>query len=316
MPIPTNVLVYISALLLSCMSFFASAETRVVTSIKPLQLLAAEIQYGLGEPSVLLPPGASPHSFALRPSDLVQIQEADLVYWIGPDLEAFLMKSLDARTGKSVAVQSLKGMHIRHFGDTPTETAQAAPDRDLPGDDHDDLHRVGTLDAHLWLRPANALIIARQMADDLSSVDPKNAARYETNFAAFRQRLTATDLQLKARLGMLTLKPFFVFHQAFDYFEEAYGLRHTGVLAIGTAEIQPGARHVSEMREKLAATGPSCIFVEPPLRPRLADTLADGLPVQIAELDALGFGLQPAPGGYEKLIGDLGNGLASCLERL
>ncbi|HBM7739324.1 TPA: zinc ABC transporter substrate-binding protein, partial [Escherichia coli] len=89
------------------------------------------------------------------------------------------------------------------------------------------------------------------------------------------------------RLGKLAGKPFFVFHEAFDYFEEAYGLRHTGVFAV-SAEVQPGARHVAAMRAQLKAAGPACIFSEPPLRPRLADTLSEGLPVRLAELDDLG----------------------------
>jgi zinc transport system substrate-binding protein len=110
-------------------------------------------------------------------------------------------------------------------------------------------------------------------------------------------------------------KPFFVFHEAFDYFEEAYGLQHAGVFAV-SAEVQPGARHVAAMREQLQAAGPSCVFSEPPLRPRLAQTLSEGLPVRLAELDALGFELEAEAGGYERLLENLGDRLAGCLEQL
>ncbi len=315
MPTFAKVLACVAALLLACSAQTVVAEPKVITSIKPLQLLAAEIQNGLGQPTVLLPPGASPHNYFLRPSDLTRLRDADLVYWIGPDLEVFLIKTLNRRLRPTVAVQELSGMHLRHFGEVSTAAGKESA-AELPGDEHDDVHREGSLDAHIWLRPSNALIIARHMADDLSAIDPANSARYQANFESFSQRLAAKDLQLKSRLGALVHKPFFVFHQTFDYFEEAYGLRHAGVLAVGSSDAQPGARHVADMRKKLELAGPSCVFSEPPLRPRLAETLTAGLPVQFAELDALGFGFQAVPGGYEKLIGTLGDDLARCLERL
>lgn len=183
------------------------------------------------------------------------------------------------------------------------------------GDDHDDQHRPGSIDAHLWLRPSNALVIAKQMATDLSAADPQNSARYQANFEAFSARLGEQDRRLKNRLAPLAAKPFFVFHQTFDYFEAAYGLNHTGVLAIG-GDVRPGARHIAEMRAKLEAAGPSCLFSEPPVRPKLSDTLTSGLPVRFAELDALGYGVTVRAGGYGELITRIGDELAKCLESL
>jgi len=326
----------------------ALAEVRVLTSIKPLQLIAAAVQDGAGTPEVLLPPGASPHHYALRPSDIRRVREADLLYWIGPDLEVFLPRVLDGREQPSLAMQELAGLHLRHFGaahrhaEEPHADEHGEPaahdheehdehaahgDEDREGhghdapaaeaahDQHDQAHRPGSLDAHLWLLPANARVIAARMAADLAKADPANAARYQANLAAFEQRLAAVDGKLKARLAPLKDKPFFVFHEAFDYFEEAYGLQHAGVFAV-SAEVQPGARHVAAMRQQLQAAGPSCVFSEPPLRPRLAQTLSEGLPVRLAELDALGFELKAEAGGYERLLEKLGDGLAGCLEQL
>ncbi|MDH0731457.1 zinc ABC transporter substrate-binding protein [Pseudomonas sichuanensis] len=307
-----------ASLLVALTSTKADAEIRVVTSIKPLQLIAAEIQDGVGEPEVLVPAGSSAHSFSLKPSTVRDIQAADIVYWIGPDLEGYLSKSLTTRSGKTVAIQNLPGLHIRHFGEEHehAEHGHEEPMEHSPaGDDHDDQHRPGSVDAHLWLRPNNALVIAKQMATDLSAADPQNAARYQANVEAFSERLSKQDQQLKARLTPLATKSFFVFHQTFDYFEEAYGLSHTGVLAIG-GEVRPGARHVAEMRAKLEAAGPSCLFSEPPVRPKLSDTLASGLPVRFAELDALGYGVAVKAGGYTELMSRVGDELAKCLESL
>ncbi|WP_312520875.1 zinc ABC transporter substrate-binding protein, partial [Stutzerimonas nitrititolerans] len=176
-------------------------------------------------------------------------------------------------------------------------------------------HRPGSLDAHLWLLPANALVIAEKMAGDLAALDPTNAQRYQANLAAFRQRLGDLDQRLQARLARVGDQPFFVFHEAYDYFEAAYGLRHAGVFSAG-GEAQPGARHVAQMRQRLQQAGPSCVFYEPPARPRLAQTLSRGLPVQLAELDALGSGITADARGYERLLESLGSTLAECLEGL
>ncbi|KIH86163.1 Zinc ABC transporter, periplasmic-binding protein ZnuA [Pseudomonas batumici] len=284
------------------------AQVSVLTSIKPLQLIAAAVQDGVDMPEVLLPPGASPHNYALRPSDVRKVQSVDLLYWIGPDMESFLPRVLKGRSLPTVAVQDLAGMKLRRFAEDSHSHAEEA-------DEHDHDHRPGTLDAHLWLSTVNARVIAARMAADLSAADPANAARYQSNVKAFGERLDALDVRLKARLAGVAGKPYFVFHEAFDYFEDAYGLKHTGVFSVA-AEVQPGAQHVAAMRTRLQEVGKTCVFSEPPLRPRLAETLVSGLPVKLAELDALG-GYTPAGAhGYEQVLEKLGNDLAGCLENL
>ncbi|MGJ7517448.1 zinc ABC transporter substrate-binding protein [Pseudomonas baetica] len=286
----------------------AQAEVKVLTSIKPLQLIAAAVQDGVAIPEVLLPPGASPHNYALRPSDVRKVQSVDLLYWIGPDMEGFMPRVLNGRTLPSVAVQTLPGLKLRHFAEDNHSHAEEA-------DEHDHDHRPGSLDAHLWLSPVNARVIATKMAEDLSAADPANATRYQSNLKAFDERLGALDLRLKKRLSGVEGKPYFVFHEAFDYFEDAYGLKHAGVFSVA-AEVQPGAQHVAAMRARLQEVGKTCVFSEPPLRPRLAETLIAGLPVKLAELDALG-GYTPATAqGYEQVLEKLGNDLAGCLESL
>jgi len=286
----------------------AQAEVRVLTSIKPLQLIAAAVQDGVAIPEVLLPPGASPHNYALRPSDVRKVQSVDLLYWIGPDMEGFMPRVLNGRTLPSVAVQDLPGLKLRHFAEDNHSHAEEA-------DEHDHDHRPGTLDAHLWLSPANARVIAAKIAADLGAADPANAAHYQRNLKAFDERLDALDARLKKRLAGVEGKPYFVFHEAFDYFEDAYGLKHAGVFSVA-AEVQPGAQHVAAMRARLQEVGKTCVFSEPPLRPRLAETLVAGLPVKLAELDALG-GYTPATAqGYEQVLEKLGNDLAGCLESL
>lgn len=300
---------FISTSLLVSLS--ARADVQVLTSIKPLQLIAAAVQDGVGKPDVLLPPGASPHNYALRPSDVRRVRDVQLFYWIGPDMESFLPRVIQSRSRPAVAVQSLPGMKLRHF----TADSSSHEDHEEGGHDHDHDHMPGSLDSHLWLSTVNARVIARKMADDLSAADAANAARYRQNADAFVERLDALDTRIKSRVSGIADKPYFVFHEAFDYFEDAYGLKHAGVFAVA-AEIQPGAQHVAAMRERLKAAGKTCVFSEPPIRPRLAQTLTAGLPVKLAELDALG-GYTPATAqGYEQVLEKLGDDLAGCLESL
>ncbi|ERI51512.1 hypothetical protein N878_22410, partial [Pseudomonas sp. EGD-AK9] len=254
----------------------AQAEVRLLTSIKPLQLIAAAVQDGVGVPDVLLPPGASPHRYALRPSDVRRVREADLLYWIGPDMEGFLPRVLDGRDKPDVAVQELPGLSLRHFGDSHAghehehehehEHDEHGHDQADDGLGHDHDHRPGSLDAHLWLLPANARVIAARMAADLANLNAANAARYAANLQAFEARLDALDGRIRPQLASIADKPYFVFHEAYDYFEAAYGLKHAGVFSV-LGEVQPGARHVAAMRQRLQQAGPSCVFSEPPLRP-------------------------------------------------
>jgi zinc transport system substrate-binding protein len=168
------------------------------------------------------------------------------------------------------------------------------------------------LDAHLWLAPKNARVIAARMAADLVVADPDNAARYRSNLVAFEHRLVLLDQRLREQLKGISGKPYFVFHEAYDYFEATYGIRHAGVFSV-LGEVQPGARHVADMRQRLQQAGPSCVFSEPPLQPRLAQTLIEGLPVKLAELDALGSTVPVTANGYEQLLEQLASRLTECL---
>lgn|SRR5690554_5040273 len=305
-------------LLICCLSLWgitAQAQVQILTSIKPLQLIAAAIQDGQGKPQALLPPGASPHYFVLRPSDARRLDKADLFYWIGPDLENFLPRLLKQRSQLSVAVQDLPSLQLQYYAKAHQHHHPAEHSHGQPLIEHDHAHQPGALDAHLWLLPHNAKVIAQRISTDLSAVDPDHAELYAANLKAFTQRLDALDKQLKDQLKALQGKTFFVFHEAFNYFEHAYDLQHSGVFAI-SSELQPGARHVQQMRQRLQQAGPSCVFSEPPLQPRLAHTLADGLPVTLAELDPLGVDSPVSAQGYEQLMLNLAAQFSACLAPL
>lgn len=295
---------------LSALSHSLFAAPLVLTSIQPLQLIASEILGEQGTSEVLLPPGASPHSFTLRPSDSRRFAEADAFFWIGPDMENFLARLTTQRPEHSHAVQQLPGLELLYYNADETDGHAALQQDEQPAAlrQHDHHHQPGGLDAHLWLSSLNARIIADYMAQEFARLQPDAAGHYQANLQAFNRKLDLLDQELRELLRPVRKKPFFVFHEAFNYLERSYGLQHLGVLALG-AEVQPGARHVQQMRLALEKAGPSCIFTEPPAPPRLAQSLTRDLPVRLQELDPLGSKAD----SYAGLLRNLARDMHQCL---
>lgn len=284
------------------LSFPSMADSRILTSIKPIQQITAALLDGIDEPAVLLPPGVSPHAFALRPSDRRALAEAERIYWIGPDLERFLDSLLhdNARARELMAVANLT---LREF------------DEEHADDHHSHDHDANSLDPHIWLSPDNALTLARWMKTDLAPLYPEQEARLDANLHRFEQQLSALQAQLRTRFAPLKNKPYFVFHDGYGYLEEYLGIEHRGVFSLAH-EIQPGARHVNELREDLRSAGRACVFSEPQFTPRLIASLTEGLPVETAQLDPLGANIEVGADGYIELLNSLASSWAGCLEAL
>lgn len=291
----------------------AADSPRVLTTIKPLQQIAAAVMHGVDSPALLMEPGASPHSYALRPSDRRALAGAERIYWVGPELELFL-KDLLERQDTAVDLLHLPQMTVREQAQSHgvEEDAHAGhADHSAHGHHHDH----GSLDAHIWLSPANAREIARYMAEDLATLYPQQREQLQANLAAFEQRVAELDDSLRARLAPLQNKPYFVFHDGYGYFEDTYGLRPRGIFSL-SHEVQPGARHVNQLRGRLQTAGPSCVFTEPQFTPRLVNSLTQGLPVRVGVLDPLGSDIEVGPTGYERMLEAIGSSLADCLESL
>ena len=291
---------------------------RVLASIKPVQQIAAAVLDGIDTPAALLPAGASPHSFALRPSDRRALASAERIYWVGPSLELFLQSTLhELPSARELA--EIPGLRLRHFDeDAPAHDHNAnehADEHDASAehDGHD--HGPGSIDPHIWLSPENAVVIARWMKDDLAPLYPQQQSLLEANLATFEQRMQALEQQLTERFAPLKDKPYFVFHDGYGYLESYLGLQHSGVFSLAH-EIQPGARHVNELRNTRSAAAPACVFSEPQFTPRLINSLTAGLPVQSAQLDPMGAATEVGPHGYEQQLRALTNTWASCLEQL
>jgi len=274
---------------------------QVLTSIKPLQMIAYAVQDGIATPKLLLPANASVHSYSLRPSDMQSLLAADLFYWIGEDLESFLPKIIINRSQKSVAVQHLDNINLRYFNDVRNFGRQ------------DSLHQDGMLDGHLWLSIANAQVIAQQMADDLSELDSVNAAKYQANAAEFKVRLDDLHFKLQQKLQAIQNRPFYVFHATFNYFIADFALNQQGVLSLANGS-GLGAKQVALLQKQLSSLPNGCIFYEPPEPPKMAVSLVVDLPIKLAKLDALGIDIPINKHSYEQLLENLAADLVDCLQ--
>ena len=294
---------------------------RVITDIPPVHSLVAQVMGDLGQPVLLLEPGADLHAFQLRPSQARDLAEADLVVWIGPGLTPWLDRALSGGTAAQVRLLEAGGTHLQPYGsdsvhdhaehdghDHAEDNGHANAEHDHA--EHDGHDHTGT-DPHAWLDPGNAAVWLPLIAADLAARDPDNAATYAANARAAIADLAALDAELAAVLRPVAGRQFVVFHDAYGYFTAHYGLPPARAIAMGDAA-SPSAGQLRDLQATL--TPDSCVFPEANHDPALTVTLIGetgartGLP-----LDPEGAVLTPGPALYADLLRRLGNDIAACL---
>jgi zinc transport system substrate-binding protein len=305
-----------------------AAEPKVAASIKPVHSLVAGVMQGVGEPILLTPGGASPHEYSLRPSDLRAISEAQVVFWIGPDLEMFLVKPL-ANVGdrvQTVALMDAPDLTILPLreGGAWEPHAHAHGDHGHghghghSHDKHDShghahgRHDDADHDTHVWLDPTNAIAMVRQIVATLVEVDPDHQSDYTRNGAALIERLEQLNQRLATELQPVQERPYIVFHDAYQYFERRYGLNAVGSVVLHP-EQRPGARRVAEIQSRIRDLQARCVFSEPQFQPALVDTVIEGSDARKGVLDPLGAELTVGPDAYFQLLHNLADALRECL---
>ncbi|MHA1528670.1 MAG: zinc ABC transporter substrate-binding protein [Alphaproteobacteria bacterium] len=284
----------------------ALAGPEVVASIAPVHSLVARVMQGAGTPHLLLPPGASPHDHALRPSDATALERAALVFWVGPRLERWLTRSLTTLAA---------GARLVRLADTPGLTRLALREGAVfEADGHGPAPELSEdqTDPHLWLDPMNAKLWLGAIAAALAEADPARRALYRANAEAARGEIDALVAEIDARLAPVRGRPFVVFHDSFHYFEHRFGIEAAGAVALGDARA-PGPARIARIRDRIGALGTVCLFREPQFRASLVDTLAASAGVRIELLDPLGASLRPGPDLYPELLRGLADSLAGCL---
>lgn len=283
----------------------AQRPPTVVVSIAPVHSLVAGVMAGVGEPRLLLPPGASPHSYSLRPSEAQALAQATLVVWVGAELETFLEKPLRslASQARLLTLMDAPGMHLLEVRD----------EAEWGGHEHEHGGAHGQHDPHLWLDPRNGIRIVQLVSQRLQTLDPPNAQRYRANAAALEVSLTALDRELADELAPVRGVPFAVFHDAYHYFEHRYQLNAVGAITVNP-ERPPGAKGLARIQRRISATGVRCVFREPQFESSLVQAVVRGTQARVAVLDPLGAGLEPGPQAYPRLLREIGRSLGECLK--
>lgn len=322
------------------MSGSVLADTpKVVTDIPPVQALVSRVMAGVGTPELVMRPGASPHGYALRPSEAGAIEASDLVVWVGPALTPWLDRAIDTLAKNAVHLTLMEapgttllavreGAHFEahdhahddhegHDHDEHAHDEHEGHDHDEhEGHDHDEHaghdHGDEGLDAHAWLAPENAIVWLDVIAAELGRLDPENADTYASNAADGAAEIAAAVTDARATLAPFQDAKFIVFHDAYQYFETSMGVSATGAISVSDAT-DPGPARVSEIQHIVRDLGVTCVFSEPQFNPRLVATVSEGTDAKSAVLDPLGTDLDLDADMYPALIRALADEMAGCL---
>lgn len=300
-----------AGLILGC-NLAAAAEPKVVVTLKPVHALVAAVMDGAGAPDLLLDGAASPHTYALKPSDVRRLVEAHVVVRVSPGLEAFLERTL-AGLPKRVVVVTLDAVPGLTLYPLRAGSGFEAHTHSGRGHTHGSTGRAKAgVDGHLWLDPNNARLIGLHMAEVLAAIAPEHAVRYRQNAVGLAAGLDALSAKLAQELKPVGKQPFLVFHDAYQYFERRFGLVSAGAVTV-SPEVPPSVRRISQIRALLAAKGAVCVFSEPQFPSRTINTVIDGTTVRRGTLDPLGASLAAGPGLYAALLEGLARDLKVCL---
>ena len=297
-------------------------DIKVVTTIKPLHSLISRIMETRGEPQLIIEGTNNPHTFVFKPSHANMIEEADIVFWIGEDLEAFMEKPLNslAKNAKKIAfmdsdsIEKLKFREVNIFDDHD-DHGHHDDDHDGHEDEHDDHaghhdgHNHGEFDAHIWLDPENAKEMVKIIRDELIKIDPDGQRQYSVNAAGATLELDNLINSVEKELSKDI--SYIVFHDAYQYFETRFGVKSAGALTLNP-DVLPGAKQIADIQDLINDKGIKCIFSEPQYNPKIIETLGNDMNISTGVMDPLGAYIDAGPSMYSDLINQIANSIKDC----
>ena len=308
--------------ILSILTFFtpANAELKVVTSIKPIHSLASYLMDGIGKPELIVDGYASPHGFSMKPYHAKMLQNADLIFWVGEDLENFLEKPLKsiAKKAEKIELIEIKGLNVLKFRERNIfdEHDHGHDDhgKKEEHDDHDDHdghegHAHGEFDPHIWLDTMNAKAMLNEMAEHLIENDPKNEAKYKSNLDKALKDIDKLTIEVMTELNNSVSS--IVFHDAYQYFEKRFNVNVLGAFTVNT-DVMPGAEQLAEIREIIEHDKVACVFSEPQFNPDIINAVAKDMKIKTGVLDPLGATLDSGKDLYFKLIRNMSASFKGC----
>ncbi len=299
----------IVTLLLMCFPCFGAPK--VVVTIKPIHALVASIMEGVEEPTLILPDSASPHTFQLKPSTLKQLQQAELIIWVGSSLELFMEKPLDQLQPQYGVITLLKIPKLKLLSQRAGRAWEHHHDHD---NEHEHHHEHSSIDPHFWLSTDNALVMVDYLSDYLSIIDTPNALVYQNNAKKLKMNIAKVKNTLTTQLANVKNKPFLVYHDGYQYFEDEFQLH-----AVGTMMLNPhlplSANGLNMIKQLIQTHHVKCVFRETEFNDTMTQQYLSDVGVTVAELDPLGARLPKGPGIYEKIMLAIGDTLQSCLQQ-
>jgi len=341
--------------ILSILSFLTifvpvNAEIKVVTSIKPIHSLASYLMDGVAKPDLIVDGYASPHGFALKPSHAKMLQNADLIFWVGEDLENFLEKPLKsvAKKAEKIELIEIKGLtklkfrernifeeHDHgHKEDDHDDHAKKEDDHDDHDHDkkekehghdehgHDDDHKKEGHDDHGHEGHAHGEydphiwldpINAKVILSEMAEHLIENDQENEAKYKSNLKKAHKDLDKLTKKVKSELNKDFksIVFHDAYQYFEKRFGINILGAFTVNT-DVMPGAEQLAEIREIIEHDKVSCIFSEPQFNPDIIKAVAKDTNVATGVIDPLGATLDPSKDLYFDLIGNMSKSFKGC----
>ncbi|MDX2205082.1 MAG: zinc ABC transporter substrate-binding protein [Hyphomicrobiaceae bacterium] len=288
----------------------AAEPPRVVVTIKPIHALVADVMTGVATPELLVGGQASPHAYALKPSQSRALYEADVFFRVSDRVDPFASKIAAALPRSVATITLLEAPELVRLA--RRKDADFADHAHEEADGHGHAHDEGTVDGHIWLDPRNARAIAQRIATVLGKRFPPLAQQFERNRAALDVRLVALDAELAAATEPIRGVPFAVYHDAYQYFEKRYGLTAVGSLIV-SPDVPVSGKRLGDVRRQVARLKVACVFGEPQSDPRLLRSVVEGTPARTGTLDAEGLALEPGPGLYFNLMRGLARDLRACL---
>ncbi len=290
----------------------AAEPPRVVADIAPVHSLVAMVMGDLARPDLLLPQGADPHAFQMRPSQMRALSQSDLVFWVGSDLTPWLERALTGdTTAHTVALLDLPGTHLRE-ADHSHDGHEHDDHSDHDDHDNDEDHDGHAHDPHAWLSPENGAVWLHEIAETLARHDPGNAGQYRANAADALVRLQQTDIEITALLDPVRERGFIVFHDAYGYFTDHYALSSLGAVRESDSA-PPSAARLAEIDELLNNGQVHCVFAEAAEGQDMMRDLVDGTNIGFGVLDPNGSSLTPGPTLYTDLLRGQADAIAECL---
>jgi len=293
---------------------------------------------GVTKPDLIVDGYASPHGFAMKPSHAKMLQNADLIFWVGEDLENFLEKPLGsiAKKAEKIELMQVKGLQILKFrernifddhddhGHDDHGKKEDHDDHDHDShakkdghDDHDDHkghddhegHAHGEFDPHIWLDPINAKVILFEMSKHLIENDPKNEKIYRDNLSKGYKEIDKLTKDVSSELSNSVAS--IVFHDAYQYFEKRFSVNILGAFTVNT-DVMPGAEQLAEIREVIEHDKVACVFSEPQFNPDIIKAVAKDMNIKTGVVDPLGATLNPGKDLYFSLIKNMSASFKGC----